>query len=213
MSCSGPWQASASRCEQCPAGRSRDNRTDRRPSVKWSSISASMPASQYPRRRERCRVRRLGDGEHQERADWVTRNEPGKQGCDHADDRTHQGAGRSRAPLPRAHAYADAGRKTTTAAATAATCIDRHTMQPRLSVNDRTRGRRRQRRSRVRCQRVSCGLSTRCRLASASWDSRLPGSGRLDGPASFNPTVGGVTGTDPRYSNRSRRRTASRSPR
>ena len=33
------------------------------------------------------------------------------------------------------------------------------------------------------------------------------GAGASEGPSSFIPTFGGITGTDPRYGNRSRRRT------
>ena len=58
-----------------------------------------------------------------------------------------------------------------------------------------------------------------CRLSAGPARRRLreihdyPGSGRLKGPSSFIPTFGGVTGTDPRYGNRSRKRTSWHSPR
>ena len=73
-----------------------------------------------------------------------------------------------------------------------------------------------------RCRRVppgvdSSGFLAVCPAGPARRRLReihdYPGSGRLKGPSSFIPTFGGVTGTDPRYGNRSRKRTSWHSPR
>ena len=66
---------------------------------------------------------------------------------------------------------------------------------------------------RGRSQRVSCRLSAGPARRRLREIHDYPGSGRLKGPSSFIPTFGGVTGTDPRYGNRSRKRTSWHSPR
>ena len=133
-----------------------------------------------------------------------------------ADDRTDLGAGpiagpaqarlgscrcrpRECARLPSAHRGAPplAAHPNGTTTTATATCTDPDAMQPRFPVNDRAPG-------------TALGLylagnrpgSASTRLMTAG----CPATSRVR-PA-FNPTVGGVTGTSPRYGNRNRRRTS-----
>ena len=157
--------------------------------------------------------------ERQERPDCVNRNEPGEQGCTMPTSVPTSVPGRI-AWLTRARAHADSGRKNAPAAISPSWCT--------AAGGTPERGRRRQRRRPARIavpyspasrstiehlgrrsrsvSPVQAGVGvTRLMTAGGAATSRIR-------PA-FNPTVGGVTGTSPRYGNRSRRRTSRRSRR
>ena len=179
-----------------------------------------MPVSPTPAQARSPESVDQADSERQERPDCVNRNEPGERAAPCR--RTYRPACRAESPGPltRARAHADAGRKN------ACGCH-----QP-IVVHRRWRhtrtGRRRQRRR-------PAGIAMPCSPASRSTIEHLGRGSRSVSPVQagvgvtrlmtaggaatsrirpgFNPTVGGVTGTSPRYGNRSRRRTSRRSRR
>ena len=200
------------------ARRSHDDRTAQRHPVKSCSIRAPMPVSPTPAPARSAESVDQADSERQERPDCVNRNEPGEQGCTMPTNVPTSVPGRIAWPAhARARAHADAGRKN------ACGCH-----QP-IVVHHRWRHTRTGRRQRRRPARIPmpCSPASRSTIEHLGRGSRSVspvqagvGVTRLmtaGGAATsrirpaFNPTVGGVTGTSPRYGNRSRRRTSRRS--
>ena len=202
------------------ARRSHDDRTAQRHPVKSFSIRAPMPVSPTPAQARSAESVDQADSERQERPDCVNRNEPGEQGCTMPTNvptsvpgriawPAHARAGSCRCRpqecvrLPSAHRGAPplAAHPNGTTTTATATCTDRDAMQPRFPVNDRTPG----------TGLAVCLAGTGRDRRHETHDGRGAATTRIR-PA-FNPTVGAVTGTSPRYGNRSRRRTSRRSRR
>ena len=204
------------------ARRSHDHRTDQRHPVKSFPIGAPMPVSPTRAQARSAESVDRADNERHERPDCATRNEPESRTAPCRRPYRPGCRAESPDPLTRARAHVDAVREN------APGCH-----QP-IVVHRRWRhtrtGRRRQRR---RPARIPTPCSPRFpvndRTPGTALAVYLAGTGRgrrhqthdgrrrghLEGPflPAFNPTVGGVTGTSPRYGNRNRRRTSRHSRR